>query len=264
MPLNTNGIRFAQGELKRTRNYKGPIDGAMNSAMAPAMAGIDGLRPSWTMQRKVVGFIQKTAGLKGSDIDGLWGDQTQTAFDSLLFQRQFNTPPPTWRPEDRVLGGANTWPSHANNDNAVIAFYGQPGENLAPLVPPYEHFLSWSPGTRARSILCNTKVHGSLTKVLNDVLDVYGAAEIKRLRLDQFGGCFNKRRMRGGTRWSTHSWGMALDYDPENNQLKWKSDRATFARPEYLPWWKCWEDEGWTSLGRVANFDWMHVQAAGV
>ena len=68
--------------------------------------------------------------------------------------------------------------------------------------------------------------------------------------------------MRGGTRWSTHAWGIAIDYDPDRNQLKWGRDRAAFARPEYDAWWRLWEEEGWVSLGRTRNYDWMHVQAA--
>ncbi len=59
-----------------------------------------------------------------------------------------------------------------------------------------------------------------------------------------------------------HSWGIAVDYDPERNLVKWGRDRATFAKSEYDTWWKLWEEEGWVSLGRTRNFDWMHVQAA--
>ncbi|MCF8078467.1 MAG: hypothetical protein K9K88_04215 [Desulfobacterales bacterium] len=44
--------------------------------------------------------------------------------------------------------------------------------------------------------------------------------------------------------------------------LKWGRDRAHFARTEYDAWWRLWEEEGWVSLGRQRNFDWMHVQAA--
>ena len=68
--------------------------------------------------------------------------------------------------------------------------------------------------------------------------------------------------MRGGTRLSTHAWGIAIDWDPERNQLKWGRDRAAFADAAYEPWWQAWESEGWVSLGRERNFDWMHVQAA--
>jgi hypothetical protein len=59
-----------------------------------------------------------------------------------------------------------------------------------------------------------------------------------------------------------HSWGIAMDYDPERNKLKWGRDKAAFAWPEYDAWWRLWEEEGWISLGRQRNFDWMHIQAA--
>ena len=45
------------------------------------------------------------------------------------------------------------------------------------------------------------------------------------------------------------------------NRLNWHQDKALFAQPEYDKWWEIWEDEGWVSLGRVRDFDWMHVQA---
>ena len=97
--------------------------------------------------------------------------------------------------------------------------------------------------------------------VLERVQDHYGD-QISELGLDMWGGCYNKRKMRGGSRWSTHSWGIAIDWDPSRNQLKWKANQANFAKPEYDIWWKLWEDEGFTSLGRAKNYDYMHVQAA--
>ena len=78
-----------------------------------------------------------------------------------------------------------------------------------------------------------------------------------------FGGCYENRAIRGGTRPSTHSWGIALDFDPDNNPLaRSESHKATFKGPEYNKWWQFWEDEGWVSLGRTLGYDWMHVQAA--
>ena len=94
------------------------------------------------------------------------------------------------------------------------------------------------------------------------MLEEYGEEEIVRLRLDLWGGCLNVRKMRGGTRYSMHSWGIAVDYDPDRNRLKWGRDRAAFAGPDYDVWWRFWEEEGWVSLGRTRNIDWMHVQAA--
>lgn len=48
------------------------------------------------------------------------------------------------------------------------------------------------------------------------------------------------------------------------NKLLWDRNRAGFAHPDYDAWWRCWEAEGWVSLGRARDFDWMHVQAARV
>jgi len=85
--------------------------------------------------------------------------------------------------------------------------------------------------------------------------------KIKELRLDLFGGCLNVRKMRGGSSWSMHSWGIAVDLDPDKNQLTWGKDRASFAKSEYDPFWKIVADEGWTSLGKAENRDWMHFEA---
>jgi hypothetical protein len=49
-----------------------------------------------------------------------------------------------------------------------------------------------------------------------------------------------------------------------HNKLQWGRDRAAFASAEYDAWWRTWEAEGWVSLGRTRNYDWMHVQAARV
>ena len=38
--------------------------------------------------------------------------------------------------------------------------------------------------------------------------------------------------------------------------------RPRLAQPDGETFWKLWEDEGWVSLGRARNYDWMHVQAA--
>jgi len=84
---------------------------------------------------------------------------------------------------------------------------------------------------------------------------------IKELGLDQFGGCFADRDIRGGDRKSTHAWAIAFDFDPSHNTLHMKAPIARFSKPEYEAWWQAWEAEGWYSLGRHKDYDWMHVQA---
>jgi hypothetical protein len=109
---------------------------------------------------------------------------------------------------------------------------------------------------------CHQKVAPSLYKILENVKKIYGEKEIQRLRLDLFGGCLNVRRMRGGSAYSIHSWGAAIDIDPDNNQLKWGKDRAAFGKPVYKDFLDAFEAEGWVSLLRARNFDAMHMQAA--
>jgi len=105
------------------------------------------------------------------------------------------------------------------------------------------------------------KIADSLLRILNEILDVYGLDEIRRLRIDHFAGVFNKRLKRGGSTWSLHSWAIAIDLDPAQNRLKSSCPNAAFCADEYLPMIKAFEKEGWTSLGRAKNYDWMHFQA---
>jgi hypothetical protein len=105
-------------------------------------------------------------------------------------------------------------------------------------------------------------VHDAFLRVFRNILAEYGEARIAELRLNLFGGCFNVRKMKGGNAMSMHSWGIAIDLDPERNALRMNRTQATFARPEYEPFWRIVEAEGLVSLGRVREFDWMHFQAA--
>jgi hypothetical protein len=56
---------------------------------------------------------------------------------------------------------------------------------------PYPHRLSWKTSKVINSFSCHEQVHDSLQRVLNRVLDSYGLDEIRRLRLDLWGGCLN-------------------------------------------------------------------------
>ena len=99
---------------------------------------------------------------------------------------------------------------------------------------------------------------------MNEVLQAYGADLINDLGLDLFGGCFNHRKVRGGKRLSTHSWGIAIDWDPANNRLRWDHTRARFAGDAYADWLDIWAAYGFANLGRVRDYDWMHHRFVGV
>ncbi|MEX2564906.1 MAG: M15 family metallopeptidase [Cyclobacteriaceae bacterium] len=256
-------IRIIQELLQQKGLYRGRVDGIFGPATLGALNQVSGLNNAWPNTRKMTAFIQMAANEKGIDagpVDGFWGQRTQYAFDELTFLLENNKRREPWRPDEVV--SANRWPRQGSAE--FNEFYGPRGSQLVTMSLPFVFKIAWDLRFRARRITCHQKVAESLLKVLENVRDKYGEEDINALRLNHFGGCYNNRLMRGGTQWSTHAWGIALDFDPARNQLTWGRDKAALAHPVYEEWWKCWEEEGWVSLGRQRNFDWMHVQAAEV
>jgi hypothetical protein len=152
----------------------------------------------------------------------------------------------------------NAWPRQRD----MSSFYGGVGTNQTRVEIPFDMFLAWDKSYCIRTMTLHKKVAASAERVLRVVEQTYSAKEREALGLHLFGGSLNVRKMRGGSAWSMHSWGIAIDFDPERNQLKWGRDRARLADADAQPFWKAWEAEGWLSLGRARNYDFMHVQAA--
>lgn len=147
----------------------------------------------------------------------------------------------------------------------AIAKYGQPnqqGSYLTTITLPYPMRLAWDKKATVTKMRCHKLVAEDFKKVFADILAHYGLEKIQELGIDLFGGCFNFRAMRGGTDYSRHSWGIAIDLDPERNLLHETSKTARFARPEYKPMIDIFYRHGFISLGREKNYDWMHFEIA--
>lgn len=141
-------------------------------------------------------------------------------------------------------------------------FYGGVGLNQTTLVLPFAMRIAWDKKKTINRFSIHEKVHDSAARAFDQIAKEYNEADRANLGIDLFGGCLNVRKMRGGSSYSMHSWGIAIDFDPERNQLKWGRDKARLAKPDAEAFWRAWEAEGWVSLGRHSNMDWQHVQAA--
>lgn len=143
----------------------------------------------------------------------------------------------------------------------IMAKYGRPGAyNLVTIKLPYRMKVAWDLTQTVGSIQCHKLIAAPLLAVFNELLATYGLAEIQRLGIDLYGGCYNYRQMRGGTSWSLHAWGIAIDLDPARNLLKETSRTARFARPEYKRMIDIFYKHGFINLGVEKNYDFMHFQ----
>ena len=146
----------------------------------------------------------------------------------------------------------------------AIQKFGVPNQTgkgyLTTINLPYPMRIAWDPNLKVNKMVCHKLVSDNFLSVFNELLEVYGYDEIVELGIDLFGGCFNYRAMRGGSEWSTHAFGIAIDLDPARNTLKETSKTARFARPEYKPMIDIFYKHGFISLGIEKNYDWMHFQ----
>jgi hypothetical protein len=120
--------------------------------------------------------------------------------------------------------------------------------------------LAWDLDTKVNKMRVHKLIKNNFKGVFDDLLAHYGYEKLVELGIDLFGGCFAYRKMRGGSSWSKHSWGIAIDLDPVRNQLKETSRTARFARPEYKPMIDIFYKHGFIGLGPEKNFDWMHFE----
>lgn len=259
-------IKIVQQALNKHHNAGLVEDGIYGKNTATALMKVSVLPTEWDKDRKIVGMVQHACTLEGIDagpVDGYWGPQTDYGYGLLKAKYVEGQAPEPWR-DDEGIGATPTnqgWPIQTQSE--LKKFYGPVGTNQTSVVVPYPLKIAWATEKTVSKFSCHEKVADSIVHVLERVADHYGD-QITPLGLDLWGGCLNVRKMRGGTKWSTHSWGISIDWDPTRNRLRWGADKANFAKPEYDVWWKLWEEEGWVSLGRARNYDWMHIQAAKV
>lgn len=84
---------------------------------------------------------------------------------------------------------------------------------LGRCILPFSLPLDWSRSISVSFMTCHKKMVGIFESVFEEIVN-----EGLQGKVQTFGGCFNYRAQRGGTKLSTHAWGIAIDLNPFENQ----------------------------------------------
>lgn len=159
------------------------------------------------------------------------------------------------------------WPFY----RGLNSFYGNPDvdgngrpdpewerANLVRIAPPYPMFWAWN-GAPVRTISIHKRCADSLERCLSRIGNAFSEQDRKRFCLDECGGAYNFRPMRGGMALSVHSWGAAIDIAPKLNWLGRPYNPSHGMMP--LRAVQIFSEEGWSWGGLWKRADAMHFQA---
>jgi hypothetical protein len=174
--------------------------------------------------------------------------------------------PPNGRKEIEAMFG-----NPANADGTLNEAWE--GANIRKIAPPDGWQLYYQDDKRGLVPVSGIRMHKLLEDVFHAALDdiwAFAAQQIggkpsgddirmwlHKRRLDQHGGGFNFRKITGGTSLSLHSYGIAIDWDPDHNPRQ-KPLKKTL--PDW--WYDLWAKQGWRDGRHFSTPDPMHVQFA--
>jgi hypothetical protein len=192
--------------------------------------------------------------------DGLFGPQTRRLTEEWLNNDGRARPVVATAPlvPAQVSGAPRFDPPTRAQAVARFGPAGGPAATRGRCRLPFPMPLAWDQSQRITSFACHELLAAHFTWVHQEAARHYGEIRFRELGLDQWGGCFNHRPVRGGTAVSIHSFGAANDTDPVRNGLHTPSVRAQLAQPEYRDWWRIVEATGALSFGKRHGRDWMH------
>ena len=256
--MNKDDLKECQMVLAKARFYHGNIDGDIGpKSRAAAELGLSGinvnLRPNASPFIAGVQGVLMRAGYR-VNVDGFYGPQTEAVIEQYLGKA-------VWRDDDQDEGEAKgDFPRYGG----IRDFYGDVGSNLTKIAAPYDMVLAWDTDAKVKNITVHERCADNFEGMLNDFANDLGHDKIQDFGLNLFGGSFNIRKMRGGSKYSTHSWAVAMDFDPTRNGLRTKRPKARLSQDDAKPVWEIVERNGLTGLGPARNYDWMHIQAVEV
>ena len=200
-------------------------------------------------RQKLAQLWLRHKGAYHGEIDGRWGNLSETAYDSL-------TPIPT----------SSTISPPSPDFHSVTKVFGRAGDesNLVRFTFPYTMRLAWGNKNEIKTHRCHKLIKAPLEAALAEIFHTYGIDWIVDHGLDLYGGCFNFRKTRGGNSTSKHSWGIAIDLNPagNGNSTPWadgEQDNMAYASmpTEAI---EIFEKHGFKSGARAWGRDAMHFQ----
>jgi hypothetical protein len=87
-------------------------------------------------------------------------------------------------------------------------------DQLARAKLPFSIPLSWDPSKAVKTLYC----HKKLTDIFVEVFTTIEKEGLKD-QVKTYGGCYNYRQKRKNSKLSTHSWGIAIDLNPQTNRM---------------------------------------------
>lgn len=267
--LNIKGLQML---LKGSSLYAGEIDGVPGPATrAGATAVLNAIgkattAKAWGDDRQRVGAAQSLLNDRGygaGTVDGLMGHNTTNAMEAYLADKA-GMPIVIERVPLPIQPTAANLPTQAS----CPGYYGDPSTGgvtkfLRMFTLPFPLILDWDLTTVVTRVQLHEKCGDAFVLAMNNVIDEYGSiARLDELGLRRFAGGYNHRRMRGGSKWSMHAYGCAVDFYAAPNGLTTRCPHALFCQSAYNPFLDAMESAGWLPAIRLWGADAMHFQMA--
>lgn len=220
----------------------------------------------WSEERRAIAAMQRILDAQGYEpgpIDGYRGQNTDFAREAWRNDREGRPQPVI----DRTPIANPVSRDDLPRQKDCPAYYGDPAKgevepNVHRFTLPFAMRLDWALDQTVSRIRLHRRAGPSFVAALEDVEEHYGLARVRELGIDRFAGSYVHRKMRGGTSWSMHAYGCAVDIYAQPNGLRTRCPQALFCKPEYQPFLDIMERHGWLCGGRLWGADFMHLQKA--
>lgn len=265
--------RHLQMLLAATGDYTGGIDGILGPISRAAMHAVEARHKalytfdvnSTTDARRRTAAAQACLHQLKHDpgaVDGWDGVNTTEALNAFLFKTTNGREEVVDRTAEPSFSAPTSIPTQAQ----VESVYGKPGpqikSRLVTIKLPFKLRIDWNLRQRTNKITVHKDCAQQLEKAIIAVRAHYGEAEMERLGIDRYAGAYNHRKMRGGSKWSMHAYGCAIDFYAQPNGLRTTCPQALFCGAEYKDFLDIMEKNEWLPAIRLWGKDAMHFQRA--